>query len=144
MNHYKYYYLKILRPDFLVKYNVLNPNSIFDIDEAVVYFYLLNIDKESNDEFLRAGFLLEFLLGQKSILKGFKFKYKYDSSEVNFYCCVKLHGERLFEFLTNLYVVLYKVRFKFKHNLVGSRYTVSFKNIKTFFNFGMLEEEYFQ
>lgn len=144
MNSYKYYYLKVLRPDLLVKYNFKNVNSIFRIEEAVVYFYLLNIDKEYNDEFLRAAFLLEFLLGQKSFLRGFKFKFKYDSSEINFYCCVTLHGSKLFDFLTILYLLRFKARNRFKYNYIGSRYCFSFKAIKSFFNVGLLEEEYFQ
>lgn len=144
MNAYRYYYLKVLRPDFLVKYNFRNANSIFKLDEVIIYFYLLNIDRELNDEFLRAAFLLEFLSGQKSFLRGFKFKFKYDSSEVNFYCCVKLHGFKLFDFLSMLYLVFYKSRGKLRYNFISSRYTVSFKTIKSFFNIGLLEEEYFQ
>jgi hypothetical protein len=92
MKAYRYYYLRVLRPDILAKYHLVNLNQAAKFKEVVIYFYLLNIDKELNDEFMRAAFLLEFLSGQKSFLRGFKFKFKYDSSEINFYCCVKLHG----------------------------------------------------
>lgn len=141
---YKYYYNKILRPRLIDKYIILNINELVSIKEAVLYFYLLNTNKETNVQFLKASFLLEFLTGQKTYLSGFKFKFKFDSDEINFFCKVNLHSNNLYSFLTYLYIALEKVKIFKNISVNNSLYLLSFKQVKVFYNVNALEDDYFQ
>lgn len=141
---YKYYYNKILRPRLIDKYSILNINDLVFIKEVILYFYLLNTNKETDVQFLKASFLLEFLSGQKSYLSGFKFKFKFDSDEINFFLKVNLHGDKLYNFLTYLYVALEKVKITKNISINNKLYLLSFKQVKVFYNVNALEDDYFQ
>ena len=138
INYYNYYYNIILQTEL---YTILFYKNIYQsIYKYIINIFIsvLNIDNTNFDLFLKTSSLLEIISGQKTFFKCFKFKYKFNSIKINFFCKVTLN-KTLSNYIVFILILSYNPKYIIL-NFLKLTYLIILKNLNLFFNFKFFKD----
>jgi len=144
---YYNFYKNILRKDLIKKFNINNINQLPYGKYIDLYMNINNISKEGNNILFKSAFFLETFGGFRCLIKGFKFKFRFNSDNINFLLNLRISSLLFNDFLSKLII-----HFKNNDRKIFSRKKIIYKNccyirtksIVKFFNISLLEEDFFQ
>jgi large subunit ribosomal protein L5 len=139
-NRFFYYYNNIIRPEFLLKYNVNNIFSILFLKSIDIFIFLDDLNNEDDFLIIKAFNISEFLGCQRPFIKKFVITSKGGKRSIFIFLKLTLRKRYMFNFLDyfiNLALPFYKDRQLIFNPIFDNKNSLCFflKDMHVFFKF---------